>query len=70
MWENIIVWIFVFGAALYCGRAIYRLFSGKSSGCGCDDSCTGCDDPSLQDTIPTLPESDEQKSQDKDDLPV
>ncbi|MDF1577345.1 MAG: FeoB-associated Cys-rich membrane protein [Desulfurivibrionaceae bacterium] len=55
MLENIILWLIIAGAALYCGRTIYRTLSGRSRGCGC-----GCDcgeertSPPLQQKFPDL----------------
>jgi hypothetical protein len=39
MLENIILWLIIGAAALYCGRTIYRTLSGKSKGCGCGCAC-------------------------------
>lgn len=55
MFENIILWLIIGGAALYCGRTAYRTLSGKSKGC-----CGGCDcsaekvSPPLQQSLPDL----------------
>lgn len=39
MLENLILWLIIAAAALYAGRNIYRVFSGKSKGCICEDGC-------------------------------
>lgn len=55
MLENILLWLIVGGAGIYCGRTIFRTLSGKSRGC-----CGGCDcsseetTPPIQDSIPDL----------------
>jgi|GEM_PF-1963664 len=55
MLENIILWLLIAAAAIYCGRTIYRTLSGKSKGCGC-----GCDcgeektSPPLQNSLPDM----------------
>ena len=51
MLENIILWVIIAVAAIYCGRNVYRTMTGKSRGCGC-----ACDptDPPPQQIIPDL----------------
>lgn len=51
MLENLILWVLIAGAALYAGRNIYRIFSGKAKGCTCEG---GCQTPPPQQTIPDL----------------
>ncbi|NTV15565.1 MAG: FeoB-associated Cys-rich membrane protein [Desulfobulbaceae bacterium] len=51
MLENLVVWLIIGAAALYAGRNIYRIFSGKAKGCTCEK---GCEPPSLQQDIPDL----------------
>jgi hypothetical protein len=38
MLENIILWVIIALAAIYCGRNVYRVMTGKSKGC-----CGDCD---------------------------
>jgi hypothetical protein len=40
MLENIILWLIVGGAGVFCGRTIYRTLSGRSKGCGCGCDCS------------------------------
>ena len=40
MFENIILWLIIGAAAIFCGRTIYRTLSGKSKGCGCGCDCS------------------------------
>jgi len=35
MLENIILWVIIGAAAIYCGQRAYRTLSGRSRGCGC-----------------------------------
>ncbi|MEW6428616.1 MAG: FeoB-associated Cys-rich membrane protein [Thermodesulfobacteriota bacterium] len=42
--EKILVWLIVAAAALYVGRRLLALFSGKAKGCGCDSDCRCCED--------------------------
>ena len=49
MIENIILWVIIGAAAIYCGRNCYRIMTGKAKGCGC-----ACDptEPKPQQIIP------------------
>ena len=51
MVENIILWLIIGAAAIYCGRMAYLTFSGRSKGC-----CGDCDpsQPAPQQIIPDL----------------
>lgn len=40
MLENIILWLIIIAAAIFCIRTIYRTLSGKSKGCGCGCDCS------------------------------
>lgn len=51
MLENIILWLIIGAAAVFAGRNLYRIFSGKSKGCSCEG---GCEIPPPQQTIPDL----------------
>ncbi|MCK4839063.1 MAG: FeoB-associated Cys-rich membrane protein [Desulfobulbaceae bacterium] len=57
MLENIILWLIITIAAIFCGRTIYRTLTGKSKGCGscsCDCSETPTSSPPLQQSFPDL----------------
>lgn len=55
MLENILLWLIVGGAGIYCGRAIYRTLSGKSKGCcGSCDCSTEQTAPPLQNSLPDM----------------
>ena len=55
MFENIILWLIIAIAAIYCGRTIYRTLSGKSKGCGCECDCSeNQTSPPLQQNLPDL----------------
>ena len=56
MVENIILWLIIGAAAIYCGRRVYLTFSGRSKGC-----CGECDPghPTPQQIIPDLSKRDE-----------
>ena len=49
--ETLILWLIIAAAALYAGRNIYRIFSGKTKGCSFEG---GCEAPPPQQTIPDL----------------
>lgn len=51
MVENIILWLIIGAAAIYAGRNLYRIFSGKAKGCSCEG---GCEVPPPQQIIPDL----------------
>lgn len=51
MLENLLLWLIIAAAAFYCGRNIYRIFTGKSKGCTCEE---GCEAPRPQQIIPDL----------------
>ena len=55
MLENIILWVIIAAAAIYCGRNAYRIMTGRAKGCGC-----ACDptDPTPQQNIPDLTKRD------------
>jgi hypothetical protein len=56
MFENIILWLIIIAATIYCGRNIYRTLSGKSKGCGCGCDCSEekTSSPPLQQSFPDL----------------
>lgn len=56
MLENIILWVIIAVAAIYCGRNVYRILTGKSKGCG---SCS-CDptESEPQQILPDLTDKD------------
>ncbi|MEN8134783.1 MAG: hypothetical protein ABFS18_04510 [Thermodesulfobacteriota bacterium] len=59
MLENIILWLIITIAAIYCGRTIYRTLTGKSKGCaGCNCDCSEeeISPPPLQQSFPDLTE--------------
>ncbi len=66
--ENIIVWLIVAIAAFFTLRSLYRIFTGKSKGCGsCGSSCKSCDStPSPQQDIPPI--NDDNPAVDKTNL--
>lgn len=51
MLENLILWLIIGAAAIFAGRNIYRIFSGKAKGCTCEG---GCETPPPQQTLPDL----------------
>lgn len=51
MLENLILWLIIGAAALYAGRNIFRILTGKSKGCSCE---TSCEIPPPQQIIPDL----------------
>ena len=51
MIENIILWLIIGAAAVYCGRTAFLILSGRSKGCGCDCDPT---EPSPQQIIPDI----------------
>jgi hypothetical protein len=55
MLENLILWVIIAAAALYAGRSLYRILSGKSKGCTCENSC---EIPPPQQIIPDLKNKD------------
>lgn len=54
MWENIILWLIIAIAAIYCGRTMYRTLSGKSKGCGGGCNTEQPDSPPLQQSFPDM----------------
>ena len=58
MLENIILWLIIVAAAIYCGRRTYRTLSGKSKGCGCE-----CD-PTESTPQQIIPDISDQKEAD------
>lgn len=58
MLDNLILWLIIGAAGLYAGRGVYRLFTGKSKGCTCEE---GCASPPPQQTIPDLKKPKDQK---------
>lgn len=59
MLENIILWVIIAVAAIYCGRNVYRTMTGKSRGCGC-----ACDptESTPQQIIPDLTDKKDKSS--------
>ena len=62
MIENIILWLIIGAAAVYCGRTAYRTLSGRSKGCGCSCDPT---EPTPQQVIPDISENKDQESEGK-----
>jgi hypothetical protein len=60
MLENLILWLIIGAAAIYAGRNIYRILSGKTKGCSCE---AGCEIPPPQQTIPDLKGQPDKKDQ-------
>jgi len=63
MIENIILWLIIGAAAIYCGRRAYQTLSGRSKGC-----CGDCDPsrPAPQQIIPDLTKKDQKRDDQKD----
>lgn len=57
MLENIILWVIIAAAAIYCGRNVYRTMTGRSRGCACDPT-----DPPPQQIIPDLTDKKDKSS--------
>jgi hypothetical protein len=57
MLENIILWLIIAAAAIYCGHRAYRTLSGKSRGCGCSCDPT---EPTPQQIIPDITDQEDE----------
>ena len=62
MLENIILWLIIGAAAIYCGRRVYQTLSGRSKGCGC-----ACDptESTPQQIIPDISDKKDEEQEKK-----